>query len=104
MGTLWFGVIGYVLFSIGTYLLGFISSDQSVWVIVGVLMIVGLGSGLIFSPLSIALILQVPEEKAGIASGLFQVSRVIGAAVGVAILVVMLQHMIQNEMKAAKMK
>lgn len=101
-GTLWFGVSGYVLFSIGTYLLGFISSDQSVWVIVGVLMIVGLGSGLIFSPLSIALILQVPEEKAGIASGLFQVSRVIGAAVGVAILVVMLQHMMQNEMKAAK--
>jgi len=101
-GTLWFGVIGYVLFSIGTYLLGFISPDQSVWAIVGILMIVGLGSGLIFSPLSIALILQVPEEKAGIASGLFQVSRIIGAAVGVALLVVMLQHMMQEEMKTAK--
>ncbi|WP_141433137.1 MFS transporter [Bacillus sp. 03113] len=101
-GTKWLGVIGFILFGIGAYLLGNIPLDSSIWVRVGNLMVVGIGSGLIFSPLSISLIMQVPVEKAGISSGLFQASRAIGTAVGVAILVLLLQHTIQDEWKLAK--
>lgn len=101
-GTKWFGVIGFLLFGIGAYLLGNISLDTSILVTVSVLLIIGVGSGMIFSPLSIALIIQAPEEKAGMASGLFQVSRAIGSAIGVAVLVVLLQHSMNDEMKLAK--
>ncbi|GIN87150.1 MFS transporter [Heyndrickxia sporothermodurans] len=101
-GTKWFGVFGFLVFGIGAYLLGNISLDASILVTVSVLLIIGVGSGMIFSPLSIALIIQAPEEKAGMASGLFQVSRAIGSAIGVAVLVVLLQHSMNDEMKLAK--
>ncbi|MGE6256369.1 MFS transporter [Heyndrickxia sporothermodurans] len=101
-GTKWFGVFGFLVFGIGAYLLGNISLDASILVTVSVLLIIGVGSGMIFSPLSIALIIQAPEEKAGMASGLFQVSRAIGSAIGVAALVVLLQHSMNDEMKLAK--
>lgn len=103
-GTKWFGVIGFMLFGIGTYLLGTIPLNSTIWITIGVLMVIGVGSGMIFSPLSMALIMQVPKEKAGIASGLFQVSRAIGSAIGVALLVVLLQHTMEDEIKLAKLE
>ena len=55
--------------------------------IVGPLLVIGTGLGLTIMPSSRAAAAGIPPQEAGLASGLFNVSRQIGAAIGIAALV-----------------
>lgn len=53
--------------------------------LIGGLAMIPLGLGLAIPPMTYALLSTVPEERAGIASGVFNTMRQVGGAIGVAI-------------------
>jgi sugar phosphate permease len=71
--------------------LGFSPEDLQ-WVVSGYsltfggFLLIGIGLGFSFVPVSIAALAGVPQEQAGLASGLINTSQQIGGALGVAIL------------------
>jgi hypothetical protein len=56
-------------------------------------MIMGVGIGLTMSPMSTAAMNAVAEEKAGVASGILSMNRMVGGTFGVAALGALFQHL-----------
>ena len=65
---------------------GHLSVDTSYGFLVGAFVIMGLGIGLVMSPMSTAAMNAVEPTKAGVASGILSMSRMVGGTFGVAVL------------------
>jgi EmrB/QacA subfamily drug resistance transporter len=79
-------LIGLVVMSAGLLLLGFLSADSSLWLMGGSLVVIGIGLGLLSTPISNTAVGDVPVALAGTAAGVFKMSSMVGGAVGVALI------------------
>ncbi|MCM3736803.1 MFS transporter [Bacillus cytotoxicus] len=98
------GCIGIFAFLIASYLFGHMSLNFTNWDYVWRLMIVGIGTGCTLAPLTTTAVLSVPIEKSGIASSVSNISRTVGSIVGVAVLVVILNHQLSIEKEKVKIE
>jgi EmrB/QacA subfamily drug resistance transporter len=79
---------GLAVMAVASVLLGFLVPDWTYPLVVGTLLLFGIGLGLMSTPVSDAAVGQasgVPEPLAGMASGVFKMSSMLGSAVGVAL-------------------
>ncbi|MHB1630466.1 MAG: MFS transporter, partial [Bacilli bacterium] len=102
VGTRWFGVVGLLLLGVGTYLYSGLTPDSTTFDVVWRLMLAGTGMGMSIAPIMGATVLQVSFEKIGMASGVVNVARTLGTVFGVAILVVILNAQMTQNINAAK--
>lgn len=79
-------LIGLVVMSAGLLVLGLLSADSTMLLLAVALVIVGLGLGLLSTPISNTAVGDVPAALAGTAAGVFKMSSMVGGALGVAIL------------------
>jgi MFS family permease len=79
-------VTGLVIMSTGVFLLAFLGRDRSTWVVGVALVVLGLGLGLLSTPISDTAVGGVPIDLAGTAAGVFKMSSMVGGAIGVALL------------------
>jgi len=79
-------LIGLLVMSAGLMLLGFLSADSALWQMGVALVVVGLGLGLLSTPVSSTTVGDVPIDLAGTAAGVFKMSSMVGGAVGVALI------------------
>jgi EmrB/QacA subfamily drug resistance transporter len=79
-------VTGLAIMSVGVLLLGLIEDDRSLWGMAAALLLLGVGIGLLSTPISDTLVGDVPLDLAGTAAGVFKMSSMVGGAVGVALL------------------
>ncbi|GAA1739885.1 MFS transporter [Luedemannella helvata] len=81
--------LGALLMGAGLALYGWLAAyhglEITVWHMVGPLLVVGLGMGLIVSPLANAILAEVPFAHAGSASGLINTMLQVGQALGLAL-------------------
>jgi predicted MFS family arabinose efflux permease len=81
-------LIGLAVMAVALVLLGFLVPDWTYPLVVGTLLLFGIGLGLMSTPMSDAAVGQasgVPEPLAGMASGVFKMSSMLGSALGVAL-------------------
>ena len=79
--------MGIALELIGVFGIGFfISPSVSIWLIAGALFIYGMGVGLATAQLTGVILVDVPVERSGQASGMQSTSRQLGSALGIALL------------------
>lgn len=79
---------GALLMTLGLTLLAFVAVDGSYFVhVLPGLLLVGVGSGLLYAPAMIAATTGVSQDEQGLASGILNTSLQIGGALGLAILV-----------------
>ncbi len=86
----WFGLqwmmgLGMLLMAVGFFLMAVVSDGSGYSAFLPALIIAGAGLGLTFGPLSAVAVASVGAGKVGEASGLVNMSRYIGAALGVAV-------------------
>lgn len=79
-------LIGLVVMSAGLLSLGSLRSDSTIVGLGFCLVVVGLGLGLLSTPISNAAVGYVPATLAGTAAGVFKMSSMVGGALGVAVL------------------
>lgn len=79
-------VVGLVLASGSLFWQSFLEVDSSYGFLVGSFVLMGVGMGLIMSPMSTAAMNAVDTAKAGVASGVLSMSRMVGGTFGVAVL------------------
>jgi len=77
---------GLILVSISLFLFGALSPASTVWAIIGVTMLMGLGMGNIMAPATDSIMGSLPRAKAGVGSAMNDTTRQVGGAVGVAVL------------------
>jgi hypothetical protein len=80
-------VAGIALVGVGTFVTGLLGRDYSYAILASGLLIVGVGLGLMSTPLSQTAVAGPPERLAGTAAGLFKMTSMLGGAFGVAIMV-----------------
>lgn len=79
--------LGFVLATIGTFGLTRIGATSNYWIdVLPWLLIMSLGMGLIFVPLTVTSVYGVQAEDTGVASALVNMSQQIGGSIGVALL------------------
>ena len=86
IGPRWPIVVGMTLISLSLYLFSQISDGSTFSDILPSFVILGAGIGLTMSPMSTAAMNAVPKTKAGIASGVLSMFRMVGGTFGVAAL------------------
>lgn len=101
-GGTWFSTVGMIGLMITTYLYGNVHFDSSVSEVIILLCATGLSLGLIMGPSMGSAIRQVPDEKVGIASGIINMMRSVGQALGIAILTTILSTNMTNNVEIAK--
>ncbi len=79
-------LIGLVVMSAGLVVLGFLSADSTLILMAVGLLVLGVGLGLLSTPISNTAVGGVPEALAGTAAGVFKMSSMVGGALGVAVL------------------
>jgi EmrB/QacA subfamily drug resistance transporter len=79
-------VLGLLILGAGTIVAGIVSPTSSYALLATGLLILGAGLGLLSVPISDTAVAGPPAELAGMASGLFKMSSMLGGALGVAIL------------------
>jgi hypothetical protein len=89
------------LVAIGLGLLGLLSTESSFMDIAWCGVLMGGGIGLAFQSLPILSLSQVPHAKLGVGSGVFNTFRLIGSALGVAILVSVLTGQLHTNQEQA---
>jgi EmrB/QacA subfamily drug resistance transporter len=77
---------GLLLASGSLFWQSFLQVDTSYGFLAGSFVLMGLGMGLIMSPMSMAAMNAVERSKAGVASGILSMSRMVGGTFGVAVL------------------
>lgn len=81
-------LIGEIILSMGLILLAISNPENGYWQTVFVPMIIlGLGQGLILAPVTSAGVYEVPDELAGIASGVTNMMHQIGGPIGLSVIV-----------------
>jgi EmrB/QacA subfamily drug resistance transporter len=81
-------LIGLAVMAVALVLLGFLVPDWTYPLVVGTLLLFGIGLGLMSTPMTDAAVGQasgVPEPLAGMASGVFKMSSMLGSSLGVAL-------------------
>ena len=76
---------GLVVMTAGLAVLAVVPASAPVWVLSGVMVLVGMGGPLVMPPVTGVLLNGVPAHRAGVASGVFNTSRQIGGALAVAV-------------------
>ncbi|MHA7135374.1 MFS transporter [Oerskovia turbata] len=94
-------LIGLVVMSLGLLALGTTSIDSPLWQMALALVIVGLGLGLLSTPVSNATVGGVEEALAGTAAGVFKMSSMVGGAIGVAVLTALGRGLSEREWTGA---
>ncbi|MEV5480074.1 MULTISPECIES: MFS transporter [Streptomyces] len=79
-------VVGLVVASAGLFILGFLGTRSSTAYLAVALIVIGLGLGLVSTPVANTAVGEVPIELAGAAAGVFKMSSMLGGALGVAVL------------------
>ena len=79
-------LIGLVVMSAGLAVLGVLNSDTTIALIASALIVIGVGLGLLSTPISNTAVGDVPQSLAGTAAGVFKMSSMVGGALGVALL------------------
>lgn len=102
LGGRWFSVIGMSALTVTTYLYGTIRYDSPISRIILLLCITGLAIGLVMGPAMGSSIREIPEDKIGIASGVVNMMRSVGQALGIAILATILSSNITSNMDTSK--
>jgi len=75
---------GLLTVSASLFWQGHLTTDTSYGFLVGAFILMGLGMGLVMSPMSTAAMNAVEPSKAGVASGILSMSRMVGGTFGVA--------------------
>jgi sugar phosphate permease len=83
---------GLVVMTAGLMLLAVVGSSTPVWVLAGLMTLVGLAGPLVSPPVTAVLLNSVPGHRAGTASGVFNTSRQVGGALAVAVFGALLAH------------
>lgn len=94
-------LVGLVVMSAGLLLLASLSVDSSLWLMAVALVVVGLGLGLLSTPISSTAVGDVPIDLAGTAAGVFKMSSMVGGALGVALLTALGRGFSVNEWRGA---
>ena len=76
--------LGLLIVSASLFWQGHLATDTSYGFLVGAFVLMGLGMGLVMSPMSTAAMNAVDHTKAGVASGMLSMSRMVGGTFGVA--------------------
>jgi EmrB/QacA subfamily drug resistance transporter len=76
--------LGLVVVSASLFWQGHLTPDTSYGFLVGAFVLMGLGMGLVMSPMSTAAMNAVEPTKAGVGSGILSMSRMVGGTFGVA--------------------
>ncbi len=76
---------GLILMTAGLVILAVLPSSAPVWVLAGLMVLVGLAGPLVMPPVTAVLLNSVPPHRAGVASGVVNTSRQIGGALAVAV-------------------
>jgi MFS family permease len=79
-------LVGLVVMSAGLAVLGFLSADSTLVLIMLGLVVIGVGLGMLSTPISNTAVGGVAEDLAGTAAGVFKMSSMVGGALGVAVL------------------
>jgi MFS family permease len=78
-------VAGSVAMAASFVILAGISVDDAVVICVAVLFVQGIGQGLAYNVSTTAAMSEIPEQKAGVASGMIAVLRLLGMVIGLAL-------------------
>jgi sugar phosphate permease len=78
--------LGLVVMAVGLAVLGVLTAIAPVWVLSGLMLVVGVAGPLTMPPMMGALLNSVPDYRAGTASGVFNTSRQIGGALAIAVI------------------
>ena len=92
---------GLILVSGSLFLFLALTPTSSVWAIIGVTMLMGLGMGNIMAPATDSIMGSLPRSKAGVGSAMNDTTRQVGGAVGVAVLGSILTSRYSSEILAA---
>ncbi|HEX8859147.1 MAG TPA: MFS transporter [Actinomycetes bacterium] len=76
---------GLALMTAGLAALAVVRPATPVWVLAGLMVLVGLAGPLVSPPVTAVLLNSVPGHRAGVASGVFNTSRQVGGALAVAV-------------------
>jgi MFS family permease len=78
-------VAGLLLMAAGLAMIGLLPSSTPLWLLAGLMVLVGLGGPTVSPPATAVLLDSVPEAQSGIASGVFNTSRQVGGALAIAV-------------------
>ncbi len=92
-------VTGLSLTTIALLLQTRIDVDTGYGLLLPAFIILGIGIALVMSPMSTAAMNSVAAEKAGVASGILSMSRMVGGTFGVAAIGALFQHLARNEVE-----
>ena len=101
-GSRWFAAGGMAVVCASIWIFGDLSEKSTTMDIIWRLVLCGAGMGLSLPPIVGASIRAVPADKIGIASGVGNIARTVGAVVGVALLVMVLTRYVNHNLTAAK--
>jgi EmrB/QacA subfamily drug resistance transporter len=90
--------VGLSLVAIALYIQSLITVDTGYGHLLPAFALMGLGIGLTMSPMSTAAMNAVKETKAGLASGILSMSRMVGGTFGVAAVGALFQHLSDNRL------
>jgi EmrB/QacA subfamily drug resistance transporter len=91
--------VGLTLVAIALFLQSRITVDTTYSYLLPTLSLMGLGIGLTMSPMSTAAMNAVDATKAGLASGILSMSRMVGGTFGVAAVGALFQHLSDNRLE-----
>jgi DHA2 family methylenomycin A resistance protein-like MFS transporter len=78
-------VTGLLLMTAGLTVLGLLPAASPLWLLSGLMVLVGLGGPTVSPPATAVLLDAVPEAQSGVASGVFNTSRQVGGALAIAV-------------------
>jgi EmrB/QacA subfamily drug resistance transporter len=90
--------VGLTLVAIALYLQSRVTVDTAYSYLLPTFSLMGIGIGLTISPMSTAAMNAVAEAKAGVASGILSMSRMVGGTFGVAAVGALFQHLSDNRL------
>jgi EmrB/QacA subfamily drug resistance transporter len=92
-------VAGLSLAALSLFLQTRIDVDTGYGLLLPAFILLGIGMALVMSPMSTAAMNAVSPDKAGVASGILSMSRMVGGTFGVAAIGALFQHLARNELQ-----